>query len=377
MSRTQIRWLVAALVLLLVIGLAWTWLTRSQPSAEPPAQPAQRGGVATVWPVVVAAVDAGEDQTLLDVIGSARAARSATLFAAVPGEVERVNFRAGQAVRAGEVLVQLVDRPQRLSVELAAARLEQSRRLLARYEATRGTGAVPGSVIDEAESAVRVAEIELAQAREALADRVLRAPFSGVIGLPGAEPGERVASDTLLATIDDRRTLQVEFSVPELFLPRMTAGLALSVSNPGLPGRQFGGRVTHIDSRVDAGTRTVRLRADVPNEDDALRPGMSLQVRLALQGGTRLRVPELALQWDREGAHVWVVRDERVTRVAVEPLRRVEGRVFIEGALQAGDWVVVEGLHNLREGRRIRVIGRQGGSEAQPGPDDVAARGAR
>ena len=160
-------------------------------------------------PVVLAPSIAVADTARLDVLGSGLAARSVTLYPAVAGEVVQVGFRSGQRVRSGQVLLRLQDRSQRLAADLAAARLDAARRLMARYESTRGTGAVPGSVIDEAQSGVELAGIALRQAREALADRVVLAPFAGVVGIAAVEAGDRVTTDTAITTLDDRRTLQV------------------------------------------------------------------------------------------------------------------------------------------------------------------------
>ncbi len=122
------------------------------------------------------------------------------------------------------------------------------------------------------------------------------------------------------------------------------------------PGRRFEGQVTQIDNRVDAATRTLRLRAELPNDDDLLRPGMSFKVRLALPGAPHLQVPDLALQWGRDGGHVWVLRDGKAEQVPVQLVRRLEGTVLIDGALQPGEPVVVEGVQRLRPGRAVLVV---------------------
>ena len=350
------RTLLAALLLASCTALV-AWMVVAQPRPAPDDAPSSASAAASAAgpavPVVLARATEASGSVVLDIFGSGLAARSVTLFPAAAGEVVAVNFRAGQRVRARQVLVRLDDRQQRLAVDLAAARLEAARKLQARYEATRGTGAVPGSVIDEAESGVRLAEIALRQARESLADRVLRAPFDGTLGIAQVEPGDRVALDTPIASLDDRRTLQVAFDVPEVHAARLAAGQALTVSNPAFPGRRFDGRIAQIDSRVDAVSRSLRLRATVPNPDDLLRPGMSFQVRLELPGAAHVAVPELALQWGREGAFVWVVRGGRAESVPVQAVRRAEGRVLVDGPLRSGETVVVEGVQRLRDGRAV------------------------
>ncbi len=366
-TRTR-RSLTIALVLLLTVAGVLAWVAQAQTTAPGASNPGPAGAsrvaatdrvprrAATAVPVVVGPVTQASDRVVLDVLGSGLAARSVTLFPAVAGEVRSLGFSAGQRVQAQQVLLQLDDRQQRLAVDLAEAQLQAAQRLLARYEATRGTGAVPGSVIDEADSGVRLAEINLRQAREALADRTVRAPFAGVVGLAGVERGDRVATDTAITTLDDRRSLQVAFELPELYAARLQRGLALQVSSPAFGERSFDGRLAQIDSRVDAGTRALRLRADVPNEDDLLRPGMSFQVRLTLDGQPYPAVPELALQWGREGSFVWVVRDGQAVQVPARSVRREAGLVLLEGAVQPGEQVVVEGVQRLRAGVAVQVL---------------------
>ncbi len=136
--------------------------------------------------------------------------------------------------------------------------------------------------------------------------------------------------------------------------------------NPAYPDRSFVGKVSEIDSRVDPISRNVRVRAAVANTADLLRPGMSFTVRLSMPGKTFVSVPELALQWDRDGSFVWVIRQGKSEKVAVRPVRRTSGRVLVDGPLTSGETVVVEGVQRLREGRGVRVVGLPAGSSATP-----------
>lgn len=308
-------------------------------------------------PVIVATSTEASDNVTLNVLGSGVARQSVTLYPAVAGEVAQLGFRTGQRVKAGQVLLRLVDRSQRLAADLAAARVDAAQALARRYEGTRGTGAVPESVVDEARAALRAAQIERKQAGEAVADRVVRAPFEGVVGLASVGVGDRVSTDTALVTLDDQRDLRLDFEVPEAYLSRVAARQSLTAVNPAYPQRSFDGEITEIDSRVDPTTRNVRVRARLPNKDDALRSGMSFQVKLELPGQAYVSVPELALQWGREGSFVWAVRDGNAVQVAARPVRRTAGRVLIDSELKAGEAVVVEGVQRLRAGRPVRVVG--------------------
>lgn len=322
-----------------------------------PSQAQAPGAAPAAPPVIVATSTEADDNVTLNVIGNGVAQQSVTLYPAVAGEVAQVNFRTGQRVKAGQILFRLVDRSQKLAADLAAARVDAAQALARRYEGTRGTGAVPESVVDEARAALRAAQIEREQALEDVADRAIRAPFDGVMGLTQVEVGDRVTTDTALVTLDDRRALRLDFEVPEAYLSRVAARQPLTAISPAYPQRTFDGAITEVDTRVDPTTRNVRVRATLPNADDLLRSGMSFQVQLQLSGQTYVSVPELALQWGRDGSFVWAVREGQAVQVAARPVRRNAGHVLIDSELKAGETVVVEGVQRLRAGRPVRVIG--------------------
>lgn len=359
--QSRPRFLLALLlVALAALGLWFIYASRQDDTSAAP--PAQASRAAT--PVVVAQVAQASDDVRLDVVGSALASSSVSIFPAVSGEVARILFTAGDRVKKGQLLLQLDERNEQLAVKLAASQLDAADRLLQRYRRTQGTGAVSDTVIDEARIAHRQAEIALAQAREQLRDRAVRAPFSGIVGIAQIDPGDRVAPTTLLTTLDDRSRLSVSFQVPESFLARLKVGQSVPVKNVAFPDREFPGTLAHIDSRVDPVTRTVNVRATVPNADDLLRPGMSFSIGLVLPGAPVLRVPELAVQWSRDGSHVWAVREGLSVLVPVRVVRRMEGSVLVDGKLRENETVVIEGVQRLRPGRAVRVVqeGRPAGT---------------
>jgi membrane fusion protein, multidrug efflux system len=337
---------VAPAFLVILIALA----TQTVLMVSPPAALAQPAPVITAPAIEVL------DNVRITATGSGQAVRAAVLRPAAPGEVAEVKFEAGDRVQENEVLLRLVDRTQRLDVDLAESQLEAARQLMKRYRGTRKSGAVPGSVIDEARTRLRNAEIALEQAREALADRLVRAPFDGVVGIAHVMRGDRVTTESIVTTIDDRRVIRVAFAVPERYLGRLAVDQPVTVANVAFPGRQFDGRIVQIDSRVDLVSRHVQVLADVQNDEDLLRPGMSFEVNLDLPGERYPSVPQLALQWDGDGAFVWVLRGSTASRVPVRSVRRTRGRVLLAGDLQAGEQVVVEGVQRLRPGEEVRVI---------------------
>ncbi len=307
-------------------------------------------------PVLVAPVETADDDLVLEAVGTGRARLSVSLRPETAGKISEIALEAGRRFDKGDVLLRLDDREQQLALSLAEARLAEAERRLERYSRLEGSGAATSVTLDEVSTTAEVNRIEAEQARKALEDRTLRAPFAGVSGLPALEVGDRVDTDDEVATFDDRSEILVEFELPEALLSRVEPGLDVTATTPAFPGRSFEGKVSAINSRVDAASRTARVRVAIPNPDDLLRPGASFAIRLELPGGSYPIVPELALQFSRGSLHVWRVSDGRSEQVEVELIRRRAGDVLVDGPLLDGDLVVVEGTQRLEPGKLVRVL---------------------
>lgn len=300
---------------------------------------------------------------VFEAVGTARARLSADLYPAVAGEVAEVLFEAGQQVKAGEVLLRLDDRKEKVAVELAQVRLKDARTLLGRYEKAGGEGAVPQSEVDAARTGVEAAELALKQARLNLEDRHVRAPFDGVVGIARVDPGDRVDGGTLVTGLDARERLYVDFEVPEALAGALAKAQqekqSVTAETPAWPGRLFAGEIAARESRVDRDRRTMRVRAEFANEEDLLRPGMSFTVRWEIPGATHPAVPEIALQWSREGSFVWAIKGDKAEKVMAPVASRRAGMVLLESGVEEGDQVVVEGLQRLRPGALVKILGAQ------------------
>lgn len=357
--RTQT--LIAVLVVGLGIGL---WLAREPVSAaviklfgakseEARAQRGERGGAV---PVVIGEVGEARDDLTFSGVGTARALAHVTLYPAVSGEIKQVLFKSGDKVAKGAAVYRLDDRQARLAVALARSKLDGARRLLQRAELLEQRNVQSMAPVLDARTAVEQAEVELRRAEATLDDHTIEAPFNGILGISRVELGDRVTAATPLVTLDDRTKLVVEFDIPEVYLPRLIADRPLEVRTPGFSRRTFNGRISGIDSRVDPERRTVVVRAEVDNADDLLRPGMSFEIDLVLEGRPYPRVPDLALQFGNEGNYVWRVKDGAAERVTVEIIKRVADHVLVSGDLKRGDPIVLEGVQRLRPGRKVRQL---------------------
>ncbi len=311
-------------------------------------------------PVIVEPVGETKDTVVIDAIGTARARSSVMLFAAAAGEVMSLPAVAGEKVKKDQVLMKLDSRDAELLVRVAGTRVKEAENTLERAKRLRDNNVRSRANVEDAEVILERAKLELSQAKEALADRTMRAPFDGIVGIPRYEQGDRITTLSEVLTIDDRSEILVEFDVAERHLARLALDLPVVGRSSSFPDKDINGTLERIDSRVDALSRTVKVRAAFANADDLLRPGMSIVINLYLPGPTLPSVPELALQWQNGESFIWRIVDGKAQKVNVVSKRRLNNKVLIEGDVQVGDLVVVEGVQRLRHDRPVEISAAEG-----------------
>lgn len=324
-------------------------------------------------PVIVTRVTKERNDEEVAAIGTARALRSVTLFAKSEGEIMSFSVSAGDPIEQGRPLVELDASKARLAVDLAMKSLEDTRQKLKRAEYLKDRKVSSRAGVEDATIAVERAELEVRQAHEELRDKTLSAPFAGVVGIPKVEPGDRITPATELITLDDRSKLLVEFPIAEKFLSRIKVGDKVAASTPSYPRKQFSGHLAYIDSRVDPVSRTVMIRAELPNEEDLLRPGMSFAIKLELPGNEFPAVPELSLQWSQGQSYVWRVEGDNVRKTVVETVRRKNAIILVDGPLAPGDLIVVEGVQRLRDGTSVSYQEAEFEKPGQSQPADAVS----
>ncbi|MDG5746810.1 efflux RND transporter periplasmic adaptor subunit [Qipengyuania sp. XHP0207] len=307
-------------------------------------------------PVVAEDVRFLPEQVEVEAIGTARAVTSAEIYPESAGRVVRVMFSAGDFVRAGQPLLQLDARQERLAVDAARVQVLEAEQLLGRYRRIEDTGAISESQIEAGETALSSAQVALRQAQAELADRVIRAPFSGHIGLTEIDPGDRVSDATPIAQIDQRSRLYIDFPAPEEVFATLREGQVVQVAAFSDPDNPIDARIVSTDSRIASDSRNFVVRAAIANTGDRFRPGMSFRVRFTRNDVTRAAVAEEAIVWGGEGSHLFVVRDGEAARVPVTITSRRDGLALVDGALQDSDRVIVEGVQKIRDGQAIRLV---------------------
>jgi len=317
--------------------------------APEPAERGQRPAAAEVR-VIAEILKLERERTRVEAVGTSRARLSAELYAPTSGEVVSVNFEPGQAVKAGDVLVELDSRDEKLAVRVAELHLEDAARLYDRYKRSADSGAVLPTALDGARTAAETARVELERARIDLDDRTIEAVFDGYVGSTDVDPGDRVNTNTLITTLDDRSTLFVSFDIPEAFIGELTVGDQVQLETWNSKAPVVAGEIVDIGSRIDPENRTFVARAQVVNDADTLRPGMSFRASIDVLGELFAVISETGVHWGADGAYAWSVVDGVAARIPVRVVQRREGRVLVDGALKDGDVIVVEGTQRMREG---------------------------
>jgi membrane fusion protein (multidrug efflux system) len=344
-------------------------------SSGAPRYGAQNAGVA----VLTQPATLSDLRETLTSVGTARALKSVSVYAETSGRVTAVNIDADSAVQAGDLLLQLDDRDEVLAVELASVQLADAERLVKRYLTVNARDAnIPESQLDDARAAVDSARIALEQARVDLDRRRITAPFSGRVGITEIDVGDRIDTNTLVTTIDDRSVLLVNFSVPEVYVDKVTRGPPVEVSLWDAADKPVSGEIVAVDSRIDINSRSFIARAAIDNVSDRFRPGMAFEISLNASRGAFLSVPDVAVQWGADGAYVWVAEDGRAARREVRLVKRLSGAILIEGDVQAGEPVVMEGVQAVRAGASLKILSineLDGTAQSTGAPETTATNG--
>jgi len=321
------------------------------------------GGFGASQPPLVTVSRVKKDQVYdtVEALGTAQANESVTINAKVTDTVRRVNFSDGDYVESGAVLAELTNQEEEASLAEARANLEDAQNELRRQQDINAKGLGSKSSLDSARSkeAAQQARYNAVVAR--LKDRLILAPFGGLLGFRQVSPGTMVSPNTSITTIDDISTIKLDFTVPESFLATMVPGARVIAQSVSYPGRNFEGVVKTVGSRIDPITRAATVRAHVPNKDRALRPGMLLTVQVLTAQHLALVVPESAVFQVQNRAYVYRVEDYVAHQQQVEVGGRHFGTAEILSGLTEGDVIVVEGIVKLREGIKVRYEG-EGGS---------------
>ncbi len=308
--------------------------------------------------VIVAEARLADFMDRVESLGTLRANESVRLTASVTEIVSAIHFDDGDRVEAGKLLVEMTSAEEHALLEEAQATVAEASRQYRRVKSLEAQGTEAKSLLDQRHREWETARARLAAIESRLQDRLIRAPFGGVVGLRDISPGALVEPGALITTLDDDSVMKLDFSVPSTYLASLLPGLEVVARTRAYGKREFKGKVSSVASRVDPVTRAILVRAVLPNPELNLKPGMLMQVELLKNPRQALVIPEEALIPQGRKQFVLQVNEadgNQVTRKEVRIGARRPGEVEILEGLNPGDSVITHGAEKVRVGQHVAI----------------------
>lgn len=322
-------------------------------------KPGQGGRGNPPVPVKIQAVQPQPWSDTLRALGTVQAHEAVTVTAKVSETVQQVHFESGQEVARGAPLVTLSGQQQQAALAAAEATLKDAEQQFRRMEQLVKQQLVAHASLDTARATRDAARAQAAQIRANLSDRVIRAPFAGVLGIRQVSPGALVTPGTVIATLDDISRVYVDFPVPETELADVAVGQTLDGRVDAWPGRSFTGTVETVSARLDSATRAAMVRGSFANPERLLKPGMLVNIGIVRATRKAIVVPEIAVQQVGSETFVWRLKDNgTVEKADVVVGGRVPGKVMLRSGITPGERIVVEGTGKLQAGMKVAADGQ-------------------
>jgi membrane fusion protein (multidrug efflux system) len=298
-------------------------------------------------------------------VGSARAFNGADLAAEVGGVVDEIHFESGQSVAAGDVLLRLRPNDDDAKLQQLQANADLAALTLLRDQRQFQAHGVAQATVDTDAANLKVARAQVTAQQAVMAERTIRAPFAGRLGVRQVDLGQYIAAGTTIVTLQQLDPMFVDFYLPQQALGQIAVGQKVEVSADAYPNKTFLGQVSSLNSKIDATSRMLQVRATIPNGDGALLPGMYLSVSVA-SGAVRslVTIPQAAVAYNPYGALVYVVHDEKDVEGKVQHVVRQQfvtigeargDQVSIMKGVGPQDIVVTAGQLKLHNNAAVKI----------------------
>jgi membrane fusion protein (multidrug efflux system) len=303
--------------------------------------------------VAVKIITQQDVQRRIQALGTLLARDSIDITTNVSEKITALHFRDGEVVNKGQSLATLAQQEERALLAAAEANLAEQERELQRLKGLIERKVAAQTEYDQRQTAKLQAQARIKEVEAMIAERNLRAPFAGHVGLRRVSPGALITPGQVITTLDDIQVMRMDFQIPALFLTAVTQGQTVEAYSEALQ-QSFSGKITAVDSRIDPIARNINVRAELPNPELQLKPGMLMQLSLITEQRPALMVPEEALQSIQDQHYVWVMTNEQTARQQqIELGLRKPGLVEASSGLSEGDKVIYEGYDMLREGAPV------------------------
>jgi len=320
-----------------------------------PEKKAEQSGYKRVIAVKMTPVISTDFVESVEAVGTASANEQVKITSENSNLVDEVYFSDGQQVKKGDLLVKLNSQEENAKVIELSANLLESQAHLKRLLDLLSNKVTSVALVEEQVAKTKVIEAQLLSAQARLNDTSISAPFSGVLGFRNISRGAYIDAGSIITSLDDLSQIKVDFYLPERLFTKIHIDQTITAFNIAYNEKTFVGKITAIDSRIDAETRSMKVRAMIANPLGKLRPGMLLNISVLLQIEKILQLPESAIIPIEDKHYVFVVNEEKALRKSIEIGRRHPGFVEILSGLIGGELVVVEGALKLRDGTAVSI----------------------
>ena len=329
-----------------------------------PGGPGGRGGPPTQVQAVVA--ESRVFSSKIEALGTLEPRERVVLTANAADRVTGVFFEDGQRVAKGKTLMTLVNDEEESQLESARASLANAKLVYERNQRLAAADAVAQLELERTKAAYEAAVAGVSAAQARLRDRVLSAPFAGVLGFRQVSTGAYVSPGQAVATLIDDTQMRLEFGVPSIYLSDLRPGLEITAVTRDFPGQNFVGLLTSIDNAIDPVTLAVKVRATLPNPKGLLKAGSSMNVQLVSKPRTSLAISEISVIAEGSKNFVYTIDQSKPQAVTVKTEvtlgTRERGVVEVLTGLKSGDVVVTDGVLKVRPGGSVIVQPAPGGS---------------
>ena len=312
-------------------------------------------------PVSVYAASQQAFPIVVEALGTAVANESVNVTAQRQQTVTKVMFEDGDLVKSQQPLIELNARAEKARLNELNINITEAKRQLERIKGLAKQSAASEQLLDEQQSRVETLMAQREVANANLQELMVRAPFAGRLGVRQVSVGSLVRPGDTITTLDDLSLMKVDFSIAENHLSSVQDGQKITATSIAYPGEAFSGQITNIESRINPETRSIRVRAQIPNADLKLRPGMLLQINLEKRVLDALVVPESAIVPQGDTQFVFVVNgDNKAIKTNVDIGERKPGWVQVTSGLSSGEKVITRGTLRVRDGSNVRVLDIEG-----------------
>lgn len=337
------------------LALVWTIQTAGAQSGPPPG-------------VIVQRATSEQFVDRVEALGTLRAYDSVEVTAKVTETITKIHFRDGQRVEAGDLLAELSSEAELSELAEAEATMREAKAQLERAKPLAQRGVSSQAVLAERQRDYDTAKARLQAIKARLRDRQIVAPFGGLTGLRRISVGALVTPGTVITTIQDDAVMKLDFTVPSAFLATIRPGLEIEAKAAAYDGKTFVGKVSAVDNAVDQDTRSITVRAELPNPDGVLKAGMLMTVELLKNLRRAVVVPEQAILMRGNQSFVYAV-DPDAEKPVVEQREvvigaRRPGKAEIVSGLSVGEAVITHGIVKVRPGQEVRIRAVAKGGES-------------